>query len=105
MAVHDAPIRINGITIEDARGSWQTLIAPILQHFQSQALRQAYKVIGSIDILGNPVHLIGSLGSGVYSFFSEPAKGLVKGPQEFGSGVAKGSASVSDSLTHSLCIG
>jgi hypothetical protein len=42
----------------------------------------------------NPVNLIGSLGSGVYSFFSEPAKGMVKGPQEFGSGVARGSASV-----------
>jgi hypothetical protein len=52
VAVFDAPIRLNGITIDDARGSWQTLIAPILSHFKSQALRQAYKVLGSIDLIG-----------------------------------------------------
>ena len=52
VAIADAPVRINGIAVDDARGSWQTLIDPIMQHFKSQALRQAYKVLGSIDLLG-----------------------------------------------------
>lgn len=55
----------------------------------SQALRQWYKVVGSVEVLGNPVGLVSSLGSGVMDFFYEPAKGLVKSPKDFGKGEAR----------------
>jgi hypothetical protein len=38
--------------------------------------------------------LVSSLGAGVRDFFYEPAQGLVKSPQDFGKGLAKGSASL-----------
>ena len=41
-------------------------------------------------MLGNPVGLIDKLGTGVFEFFNEPRKGLVKGPKEFVGGVGKG---------------
>jgi vacuolar protein sorting-associated protein 13A/C len=51
---------------------------------------QFYKIIGSSDLLGNPVGLIDKLGTGVFEFFNEPRKGLMKGPKEFVGGVGKG---------------
>lgn len=41
-------------------------------------------------MLGNPVGFIDKLGTGVFEFFNEPRKGLVKGPKEFVGGVGKG---------------
>ena len=37
-------------------------------------LREAYKVMGSIELLGNPIGLVRNLGTGVKDFISEPAK-------------------------------
>jgi len=47
-------------------------------------------VLGSSDLIGNPVGLIDKLGKGVYQLISEPAKGLLKSPQEFVKGIGKG---------------
>jgi hypothetical protein len=50
--------------------------------------------LGSSDLLGNPVGLIDKLGTGVFEFFNEPRKGLIKGPKEFVGGVGKGVTSL-----------
>lgn len=39
---------------------------------------QLYKIIGSVDLIGNPLSFVGSLGTGVKDFFYEPAQGLIK---------------------------
>jgi len=41
-------------------------------------------------MIGNPVGLVDKLGTGVFEFVSEPAKGLLKGPDEFIGGIGKG---------------
>lgn len=51
---------------------------------------QFYKLIGSSDIIGNPLNLINKLGTGVYELISEPSKGLLQGPDEFVEGIGKG---------------
>jgi vacuolar protein sorting-associated protein 13A/C len=51
---------------------------------------QFYKLLGSADLIGNPVGLVNKLGTGVYELISEPSKGLLKGPDEFVGGVGKG---------------
>lgn len=38
--------------------------------------------------------LIDKLGTGVFEFFNEPRKGLVKGPKEFVGGIGKGVTSL-----------
>jgi len=90
----DAPLRLNALTVENAYGDSATLLAPILAHYTSQGLGQAYKLVGSIAILGDPVGLVGNLGEGVADFFYEPAQGLVNSPQEFGLGLARGTVSL-----------
>jgi len=92
--IDEAPLRLNALTIEDAYGSTSTLLNPIIKHYTSQVIREAYKVLGSLEILGNPVQLVGNLGEGVMDFFYEPAMGLVSSPQEFGRGLARGTTSL-----------
>lgn len=53
-------------------------------------MRQFYKLIGSSDIIGNPLGLVDKLGTGVFEMVTEPAKGLLRGPDEFVGGVGKG---------------
>lgn len=55
---------------------------------------QFYKILGSSDMIGNPVGFIEKLGDGVFEFVNEPRKGLIKGPKEFVGGIGKGVTSL-----------
>jgi hypothetical protein len=83
-----------------------------------QVVSQLYMILGSFDILGNPVSLLSTLGrcvcvsivrshactrhSGVYDFFYEPARGGLSSPAEFGIGLARGTSSLV--CCHVLCM-
>jgi hypothetical protein len=66
-------------------------LAPIKKHYIIQILQQAYKLFGSLSVLGNPVGLVSNLGQGVKHLFYDPAQGLISSPLDFGKGLAKGS--------------
>lgn len=55
---------------------------------------QVLKLLGQHDLVATPLSLVGGVGTGVMDLFVEPAQGLVKGPQDFGIGVARGTASL-----------
>jgi len=57
-------------------------------------MKQVYKLVGSIDILGNPVGLFNGIGTGVVDLFDKPMKGFVKGPLEGGKGMIIGASSL-----------
>jgi vacuolar protein sorting-associated protein 13A/C len=44
-------------------------------------------IIGSIDLIGNPIGLINNIGSGLSDLINKPAQGFVQGPLEGGLGV------------------
>jgi len=48
------------------------------------------KIVGSIDILGNPVGLFSGIGTGIFDLFEKPMKGFVQGPLEGGKGMIEG---------------
>mmetsp|Transcript_47284 Transcript_47284/g.34572 ORF Transcript_47284/g.34572 Transcript_47284/m.34572 type:complete len:99 (+) Transcript_47284:649-945(+) len=62
------------------------------RNYTQQAGLQFYKILGSSDLLGNPVGLVDKLGTGVYEFFNEPRKGLMTG--NFRAGLSKGVTSL-----------
>ena len=43
-----------------------------------QGIAQAYKVVGSFEVLGNPIDAVSRLGEGVKDFFYAPAEGLMQ---------------------------
>jgi vacuolar protein sorting-associated protein 13A/C len=97
--IHDAPLRLNARHVVNASGTADSLLTGLTGFYVRQGLMEVYKILGSLEFLGNPVALVSNLGDGVFDFFYEPMQGLMKGPEEFGYGVAKGSASL---LSHSL---
>ncbi|KAH3685434.1 hypothetical protein WICPIJ_003592 [Wickerhamomyces pijperi] len=93
--VNDAPIRLNALLTENVRAPINTLIQTITTHYGQAFFSQIHKVIGSADLIGNPVGLFNNISSGVMDIFYEPYQGLVMNdrPQELGISVAKGGLS------------
>eukprot|EP01083_Nonionella_stella_P243770 849119_1 len=97
--IDSAPINLNALVVENATGTAESLITPIITHYTYQGMRQWYRVMGSIDMIGNPVQLASNLGDGLSDFFYKPAQGLVKSPNDFAIGVSEGTISL---LKHTL---
>jgi vacuolar protein sorting-associated protein 13A/C len=74
------------------------LIQMLVRNYARQGIMQFYKLIGSSDLIGNPIGLLENLGTGVFEFFNEPRKGLLKGPKEFVGGMGKGVKSLITSV-------
>ena len=88
------PLKLNALAVDDAFGDMSSLFVPIIQHYRNQGLQEAYKFIGGLDIIGNPVQLVGNLGTGVKDFFYEPINGITESPDAFVRGLGKGTGSL-----------
>lgn len=89
-----APLRLNGLELVNVLATSTDLRDRVAQHYVSAALAELYKIVLSMDVLGNPVAVVSALGSGVRDFFVEPARGLVQSPVAFARGLGKGSVSL-----------
>ncbi|KAJ3015263.1 hypothetical protein HKX48_004689 [Thoreauomyces humboldtii] len=93
--IHDAPLRLNALELRHPNVTPNQLLDSIFTHYQQELVGQVHKIIGSADFLGNPVGLFNNVSSGVSDFFYEPLQGFeITRPQDFGIGVAKGTASL-----------
>lgn len=92
--VSDAPLSFKELIITNIFQSQAALTGNLTANYARQGMLQFYKLIGSSDLLGNPVGFVDKLGSGVFEFFNEPRQGLIKGPKEFVGGVGKGVTSL-----------
>ncbi|CAG9310720.1 unnamed protein product [Blepharisma stoltei] len=90
ITISDSPLAFKELMLEYSFQTINNLMWIILKNYLRQAITQFYKIIGSSDLLGNPMGLIDKLGSGVFEFINEPAKGFIKGPKAFAQGVGKG---------------
>ncbi|KAG7815578.1 hypothetical protein KL924_000664 [Ogataea haglerorum] len=93
--INDAPVRLGSLFLENIRTPLPYLLQNISEHYQQAFLYQVYKVLGSADVLGNPVGLFNNISSGVMDIFYEPYQGFIMTdrPQELGIGLAKGGLS------------
>lgn len=93
--INDAPIKLNALFIENVRVPTPILLESIQTHYGQNFFYQLHKILGSADVIGNPVGLFNNLSSGVLDIFYEPYQGFVINdrPQELGIGLAKGGLS------------
>lgn len=88
--ISDAPLKFNSLLIEHPLVNADTLKNRVIGHYTQQAIVQVHKILGSIDMLGNPVGLFNTMGEGVTDLFYEPYQGFVSDrPQDIGIGLAK----------------
>ena len=102
MHIENAVVRLNLLLLRDPFVPREEIVSRIVQHYRSQLLSQIYRLLGSFDIIGSPVSLVETLGTGVFDFFHEPAEGLVHSPRAFGKGLAVGTMSLLNNTVYGL---
>ncbi|EPX72913.1 vacuolar protein sorting-associated protein 13b [Schizosaccharomyces octosporus yFS286] len=92
--IHDAPVQLNSVLLENARGTVSELVSKIITHYKQQIGYQMYMIAGRADFLGNPVGLFNNFASGVFDMFYEPYQGfLLQDTQSIGDSLARGTSS------------
>lgn len=92
--VENAHLQLNPLILEHIFAQPDALSSRILTHYTYQCIRQAYVILGSADLLGNPVGLLKNISTGVKDFFYEPSQAFVRGPTAFTQGLARGVSSL-----------
>ena len=92
-AISDAPVYVNEKFLEYLFVTWSELVAELKSYYSSQIKIQFLKVIGSLDMVGNPMMHVTSVLKGARDFFVIPLEEILRSPQDasrLGIGVAKG---------------
>lgn len=100
--IDQAKICLNALFFNDILKSTSEFQSLIISHYVSQFIKNAYKIVTSVDIIGSPINLIDNVGSGVKAFFYEPAQGLVQGPGEFAKGLGRGTKKLVSSTAYGV---
>ncbi|RHY34516.1 hypothetical protein DYB32_000896 [Aphanomyces invadans] len=77
-----APITKRHCFTTQSRLQWQ-----LVQNYTREVVVQAYKLVGSMDLLGNPVGVVGDIGSGIISFLKVTGDELTGDSKTRGEGV------------------
>ena len=89
-SITKSPIKLGEMIYQNVFINTKKLISLIGAHYMNQGLTQVYKIMGTTDLLTNPVRLVDNIGTGFVELFNEPRKGFLQGPNKYGSGLQKG---------------
>ena len=92
--VSNAPVKLPSFVISSFVSDQRVLQEKISQFYTRHMRRSIANVLGSADTFGAPAALMNDVGEGFVSFFEEPAKGLIMGPEAFARGLGRGTASL-----------
>jgi len=87
------------VQVPHVYGTKQDIAKVVRSVYVNQVTWQLTKIVGALDLVGNPISLMASVGTGVKDFFYEPSQGLIQSPMAFGRGVAKGTLSLMSHTT------
>ncbi|KAK8803487.1 hypothetical protein WA158_001181 [Blastocystis sp. Blastoise] len=100
--VEDAILKFNSFISQYIFSSISQFTTTLMKFYMYQAINNWYKLIGSVNFLGNPAGLLDNIGTGVHSFFYEPINGIQQGPNEFGRGLQKGTILLLENVSFGL---
>lgn len=69
----DALICLQEFTLERPFTSFDMLMSLVMKHFKQEFLKQTYKIVGSVDFLGNPIGVLQNVQKG-FSAFAETSQ-------------------------------
>lgn len=98
--IENAPLRFSAVEIRHMY-STQAIVS-LSKHYIWEAVWQAYILLGTLDVLGNPVAVIANLSEGLKDFLCEPMVGLGKSPLDFIRGLYRGTISLLSRLFYSV---
>ena len=88
-----APLCLNSLFRDDLFGIPDEIGKAIGEHYIYAALKQIHRVVLQVEMLGDPVGFVRTLGTGVKDLFYLPAKAVVSSPKDIGKAMAAGGAS------------
>eukprot|EP00435_Cladocopium_sp_Y103_P027979 s595_g6.t4 len=80
--------RFSPLLITDASADLPVLQSAVARHYIQQLLQQSARLLGSLQLLGDPANLMDEIGSGVMSFFSKTKEEVLGQRAGLGSGVS-----------------
>jgi len=92
--VENVKLILKGSLLENVFGNTNEIINNAIYNYKQSALSQILKILGSIEIFGNPVNLMNSLGTGFKDFIEKPVEGLKTNVVSGAIGVAEGGLSL-----------
>eukprot|EP00002_Diphylleia_rotans_P002614 TRINITY_DN11657_c0_g1_i1.p1 TRINITY_DN11657_c0_g1~~TRINITY_DN11657_c0_g1_i1.p1 ORF type:complete len:3169 (-),score=588.83 TRINITY_DN11657_c0_g1_i1:265-9771(-) len=98
--IGNAPVKLNALVLENPFDGPKSIFRRVRQHYKRQLVVGLYKLFGSVDLLENPFGSHMTHGNGMFDFFYEPALGIVKGPEAFAKGLARGTMSLIRNSIH-----
>ena len=78
--IDHAPIRLPTFAHKHLFDANSVLASRLTSHFVGYGLVQIYKVLGSSELVGNPVALLSNVGRDVKALLYDPAQGLLEAP-------------------------
>ena len=75
-------------------GKKEIIMSSIIDTYKQYLILNLMKLGANIEILGTPLNLVKSLGTGVKDFFQKPYQGMLKGPLDGAKGVFSGTKSL-----------
>ena len=103
--VSDAPIRLQGKVLDNVFESPSEILSSITKFYVMETLRQVYKIIGSLDFVGNPTMIFSSFVSGVRDLVVTPSVAFLRSPTNIslvGTAAAKGGLSLFSNTTSGI---
>lgn len=95
-AITNAPIRVNGKVLDNVFKTWDNIISELQSYYVKEMMFQFYKMLGSVDVFGNPTMAVNSIMKGAHDFVVLPFREFIRSPNnpsKLGIGVAKGTLS------------
>jgi hypothetical protein len=89
-----APISLNRLVFKNLLTSRDRLVGRLIKHYTVQAAKESYKIVGSFELLGNPVGLISNVTEGLQEFVYAPIRGAKNSPKAFAVGLVKGTGAL-----------
>jgi len=104
-SINAATINLDMVELSEANMSVDALAQKLQDLYTMQVLISIYKLVGSLDFIGNPAAVFSDVGGGFKAFFAEPKKGLDESPSAFVGGVAKGTRGLAGGIAGGLAAG
>ena len=92
--IENAPIKIKKLQLKNVFGSQQDIGYLFSDYYSSSIKKNLVNIVGSTEILGNPVNLVRKVGNGVHDFIHEPIDGFRASAIKGGVGILKGTGSL-----------
>lgn len=104
-AVDNVTLTLDAVHFEDVAEDAASVMQRLVSHYSLQVIQQLHRLLGSLELIGNPAAIFADVRGGVKTFFREPRRGALRSPSAFARGVARGTAGLAGGVGGGLVAG